>query len=268
MRLMVPDGGGPDGRVKAMEDRDRRARSFGAVADRYARARPGYPAAAVEWLLEAAPGREVVDLAAGTGKLTEAIVESGAAVVAVEPDDEMRATLRAKLTDVEALAGTAESIPLPDASADAVLVAQAFHWFEPGPACTEIARVLRPGGVLGLVWNLRDGSVPWVADLDRLLDWPADVVARAGELSFEEIERHPAFTADGRRSFPNPVAFTPSRLVDWAASTSRVATRPEAERETLLTAVADLARMHPDLHEQPVFAMPYTTVALRFCRSR
>ena len=95
MRLMVPDGGGPDGRVKAMEDRDRRARSFGAVADRYARARPGYPTAAVEWLLEAAPGREVVDLAAGTGKLTEAIVESGASVVAVEPDDEMRATLRA-----------------------------------------------------------------------------------------------------------------------------------------------------------------------------
>ncbi len=251
-----------------MEDRDRRARSFGAVADRYARARPGYPTAAVEWLLEAAPGREVVDLAAGTGKLTEAIVESGASVVAVEPDDEMRATLRAGLPDVEALAGTAESIPLPDASADAVLVAQAFHWFEPGPACTEIARVLRPGGVLGLVWNLRDGSVPWVADLDRLLDWPADVVARAGELSFEEIERHPAFTADGRRSFPNPVAFTPSRLVDWAASTSRVATRPEAEREALLTAVAELARTHPDLHEQPVFAMPYTTVALRFCRSR
>ena len=114
MRLMVPDGGGPDGRVKAVEDRDRRARSFGAVADRYARARPGYPTAAVEWLLEVAPGREVVDLAAGTGKLTEAIVESGAAVVAVEPDDEMRATLRAGLPDVEALAGTAESIPLPD----------------------------------------------------------------------------------------------------------------------------------------------------------
>ena len=136
------------------------------------------------------------------------------------------------LPDVEALAGTAEAIPLPDASADAVLVAQAFHWFDPEPACDEIARVLRPGGVLGLVWNLRDGSVPWVADLDRLLDWPADVVARAGELSFEEIERHPAFAVDGRREFPNPVAFTPSRLVDWAASTSHVATgrRPSGRR--------------------------------------
>ncbi len=250
-----------------MDDRDRRARSFGAVADRYARARPGYPAAAIEWLLEAAPGRDVVDLAAGTGKLTQAIVEAGASVVAVEPDDEMRDALELALPGVEALAGTAEAIPLPDASADAVLVAQAFHWFEPEPACAEIARVLRPGGVLGLVWNLRDGSLPWVADLDRLLDWPADVVARAGDLSFEEIERHPAFTVDGRREFPNPVAFTPSRLVDWAASTSRVATRPEEERATVLEGVAELGRTHPDLRGQPVFAMPYTTVAFRFSRS-
>jgi SAM-dependent methyltransferase len=251
-----------------VEDRDRRARSFGAVADRYARARPGYPAAAIEWLLEAAPGRGVVDLAAGTGKLTEAVVEAGAPVVAVEPDEGMRAALEVAVPGVEALAGTAEAIPLPDASADAVLVAQAFHWFDPGPACDEIARVLRPGGILGLLWNLRDGSVPWVADLDRILDWPADVVARAGELSFEEIERHRAFTTAGRREFPNPVPFTPSRLVDWAASTSRVATRPDAERESVLKGVAELARTHPDLHDRPAFAMPYTTVAIRFCRSR
>ncbi len=212
-------------------------------------------------------GRDVVDLAAGTGKLTQAIVEVGAAVVAVEPDDEMRAELGVVLPDVRALAGTAEAIPLPDASADAVLVAQAFHWFDPEPACDEIARVLRPGGVLGLVWNLRDGSVPWVADLDRLLGWPADVVARAGDLSFAEIERHPAFAVDGRREFPNPVAFTPSRLVDWAASTSHVATRPEAERAALLEGVAELGRTHPDLHGRPAFAMPYRTIALRFSRS-
>jgi SAM-dependent methyltransferase len=249
-----------------VEDRDRRARSFGAVADRYARARPGYPAAAVEWLLEAAPGREVVDLAAGTGKLTQALVEAGATVVAIEPDEGMRAALAVAVPGVEALAGTAESMPLPDASADAVLVAQAFHWFDVEPACDEIARALRPGGVLGLLWNLRDGSVPWVADLDRILDWPADVVARAGDLSFEGIERHPAFTVAGRREFPNPVQFTPSRLVDWAASTSRVATRPQAEREAVLEATAELARTHPDLRDQPVFAMPYSTVAIRFCR--
>jgi SAM-dependent methyltransferase len=251
-----------------VEDRDRRARSFGAVADRYARARPGYPAAAVEWLLEAAPGRDVVDLAAGTGKLTEVLVEIASTVVAVEPDDGMREALAAAVPGVEALAGTAESMPLPDASADAVLVAQAFHWFDSRPACDEIARVLRPGGVLGLLWNLRDGSIPWVADLDRILDWPADVVARAGDLSFEEIGRHPLFALGGRREFPNPVPFTPARLVDWAASTSRVATRPEAEREAVLAGVAELARTHPDLRDQPAFAMPYTTVAIRFCRPR
>ena len=251
-----------------MDDRDRRARSFGAVADRYARARPGYPAAAVEWLLEAGPGRDVVDLAAGTGKLTELLLELGAAVVAVEPDDGMRAALAAAVPAVEALAGTAEAMPLPDASADAVMVAQAFHWFDVGPACDEIARVLRPGGVLGLLWNLRDGSIPWVADLDRILDWPADVVARAGDLSYAEIGRHPAFTDGGRREFANRVPFTPSRLVDWAASTSRVATRPEEERAAVLAGVAELARTHPDLRETPVFAMPYTTVAIRFCRPR
>jgi SAM-dependent methyltransferase len=251
-----------------VEDRDRRARSFGAVADRYARARPGYPAAAVEWMLEAAPGRDVVDLAAGTGKLTQVLVDAGATVVAVEPDAGMREALSLAAPGLEALAGTAEAIPLPDGSADAVLVAQAFHWFDAARACDEIARVLRPDGVLGLLWNLRDGTVPWVADLDRILDWPADVVARAGDLSFEEIERHPLFAVGGRLQFPNPVAFTPSRLVDWAASTSRVATRPEAEREAVLAGVAELARTHPDLRDQPVFAMPYTTVAIRFCRSR
>jgi len=249
-----------------VEDRHRRARSFGAVADRYARARPGYPASAVEWLLEAAPGPEVVDLAAGTGKLTQVLVEAGTAVVAVEPDAGMRAALELAAPGVEVLAGTAESMPLPDASADAVLVAQAFHWFDARRACDEIARVVRPGGVLGLLWNLRDGSVPWVADLDRILDWPADVVARAGELSFQEIEQHPVFAAGVRREFPNPVPFTPSRLVDWAASTSRVATRPEAEREAVLAGVADLARTHADLRDQAVFAMPYTTVAIRFGR--
>jgi SAM-dependent methyltransferase len=209
----------------------------------------------------------VVDLAAGTGKLTQVLVEAGTAVVAVEPDEGMRAALAVAVPGGEVLAGTAEAIPLPDGSADAVLVAQAFHWFDPEQACDEIARVLRPGGILGLLWNLRDASVPWVADLDRILDWPADVVARAGDLSFDEIARHPLFAADGRRTFPNPVPFTPSRLVDWAASTSRVATRPEAEREAVLAGVAELARTHPDLHGQPVFAMPYTTVAIRFSRS-
>ena len=129
------------------EVHDRRARSFDGVADAYRRARPTYPSAAVAWVLEIAPGRRVVDLAAGTGKLTQVLVSEGADVVAVEPLDRMRAALEQTVPGVRALAGTAEQIPLPDASADAVFVAQAFHWFDGPRALEEIARVLVPGGV-------------------------------------------------------------------------------------------------------------------------
>jgi ubiquinone/menaquinone biosynthesis C-methylase UbiE len=126
------------------------ARSFDRVAGAYRRARPSYPAAAVEWALEAAPGRRVVDLAAGTGKLTEVLVAAGADVVAVEPLANMRAELERALPSVRALDGSAERIPLPGGSADAVLVGQAFHWFDGPAALAEIARVLVPGGALGL----------------------------------------------------------------------------------------------------------------------
>ncbi len=140
----------------------RRATSFGSVADDYARARPGYPQAAVRWALERAPGTDVLDLAAGTGKLTGAMLDAGASVTAVEPLDGMRAQLEAAFPDVRALAGTAEAIPLDDRSVDAVMVGQAFHWFDVGPALDEIFRVLRPGGVLAPMWNVRDDSVPWI----------------------------------------------------------------------------------------------------------
>ena len=233
------------------------------MADRYARARPGYPREAVEWVLEDAHGRQVVDLAAGTGKLTAALVDVGAAVVAVEPLDEMRAALRASVPGVEALAGTAERIPLPDGSADAIVVGQAFHWFDPAVALAEIARVLRPGGRLGLLWTLRDGTVPWITELDRILDWPADVVGRAGELGRAEVAGHPRFDGAEERTFPNPEPFTAGRLVDWAASTSGVATRPAAEREALLEAVAELPARHPDLRGRATFPMPYSVVAIR-----
>jgi len=153
-------------------NRDPRVRgpytAFADVAGAYERARPGYPEDAVRWLVGDEP-RDVVDLGAGTGKLTRTLVALGHRVVAVDPLDEMRAQLVAAVPDVQAVAGSAEAIPLSDAVADVVTCAQAFHWFDHARALPEIARVLRPGGHLALVWNSRDDRDPWMARLSAVL---------------------------------------------------------------------------------------------------
>ncbi len=237
------------------------ARSFDGVAGAYQRARPSYPAAAVEWALEAAPGRRVVDLAAGTGKLTEVLVAGGADVVAVEPLANMRAELERALPSVRALAGSAERIPLPDGSADAVVVGQAFHWFDGPAALAEIARVLVPGGALGLLWNMRDDRVPWVAELTRVLLGAGDVLTGSRGLA-RPVETD-VFTAVERREFENPVQFDRARLREWASSTSRIAVLPQAERERVLAEVARLADGHADLAGRGTFDMPFVVVAVR-----
>jgi SAM-dependent methyltransferase len=149
-----------------------RARSFGAAAAAYAEHRPGYPDAAVDWALEPVAGGalRLLDLAAGTGKLTEPMLSRGA-VVAVEPDAAMRAELVARFPDVDAREGSAEAIPLPDGSVDAVLVGQAWHWFDADRAFAEIARVLRPGGVLAAIWNRDDTRVEWVSGMYEVGRW-------------------------------------------------------------------------------------------------
>ncbi|MFW2513962.1 class I SAM-dependent methyltransferase [Demequina sp. SO4-13] len=144
------------------------ATSFGAAAGDYERGRPGYPADAVAWLLPASP-RRVLDLGAGTGKLTALVAAVADHVVAVDPDPAMLDTLSQSLPDVVTSVGRAESIPLPDASMDAVVLGQAWHWVDTDAASTEIARVLRPGGTLGLVWNIRDSREPWVARLGNAM---------------------------------------------------------------------------------------------------
>jgi ubiquinone/menaquinone biosynthesis C-methylase UbiE len=241
------------------------ARSFDRVAGAYQNARPSYPAAALEWVLEAAPGRRVVDLAAGTGKLTEVLVAAGADVTAVEPLANMRAELQRALPSVRALDGTAEQMPLPDASADAVFVGQAFHWFDAPAALAEIARVLVPGGALGLVWNLRDERVPWVADLTVALRGAADVLAVSRGISERPLESD-RFTAAERREFPNPVPFDRARLREWAASTSRIAVLPEGEREAALDDVVRVADEHPALANRHTFDMPFVALAVRATR--
>jgi ubiquinone/menaquinone biosynthesis C-methylase UbiE len=238
------------------------ARSFDRVAETYRRARPSYPRPAVDWVLGAAPGPRVCDLAAGTGKLTEVLVAAGAGVVAVEPLGNMRAQLVQALPAVRALEGSAERIPLADASVDAVLVGQAFHWFDQNAALAEIARVLVPDGVLGLLWNLRDEDVAWVADLTAALRGAADVLRRSRSIAERPLS-DPRFAAAERRRFPNPVQFDRSRLVDWAASTSRIAVLPRDERERALAGIARLADEHPDLAGRASFDMPFVTVAVR-----
>ena len=156
-----------------MSIREQAARGFQRGADAYERGRPGYPPEAVKWLwleLRLEPGRTVVDVAAGTGKLTRELVSSGATVIAVEPVPAMRAVLEGVVPDATALAGTAEALPLDDASVDALVVAQAFHWFDGPAAVSEFHRVLRPGGRLGLIWNRRLTDQQLHREVDAIID--------------------------------------------------------------------------------------------------
>jgi SAM-dependent methyltransferase len=146
-------------------DRETRRLSFGAVAEDYDRYRPPPPAAAIDWLIP--PGAEaVLDLAAGTGLVTRELIGRARRVVAVEPDERMRAVLTARCPRADILAGRGEDIPLPDASVDAVVISAAWHWLDPALAVPEITRVLRPGGRLGVIWVSRDDRVPWVAEFN------------------------------------------------------------------------------------------------------
>jgi SAM-dependent methyltransferase len=174
-----------------------RARVFGAVAAAYAEHRPEYPAEAVAWALEPLTGpAHVVDLAAGTGKLTGALLRRpGTVVTAVEPDPGMLAELGRRVPGARAVAGTAERIPLADGGADAVVVGTAWHWFDAGRALAEIARVLRPGGVLGVLWIGDDPDVAWVTGYHEAAARGRTVPARSGDVgighgSFGTVRRH------------------------------------------------------------------------------
>jgi SAM-dependent methyltransferase len=150
-----------------MTDRETRRLSFGSIAADYDRYRPGPPPQALNWLIPAG-ARSVLDLAAGTGAVTRQLAGRARRIIAVEPDERMRAVLSARCPDAEVLAGRGEDIPLPDASVDAVVISAAWHWLDPERAVPEITRVLRPGGMLGVMWVSRDVRVPWVAEFNQL----------------------------------------------------------------------------------------------------
>jgi SAM-dependent methyltransferase len=148
-------------------DRETRGLSFGSVATDYDRYRPGPPPQALDWLIP--PGAQaVLDLAAGTGAVTRELVGRAARIIAVEPDERMRFVLTARCPEAEVLAGRGEDIPLPSASVDAVVISSAWHWLDPERAVPEITRVLRVGGILGVIWISRDARMPWVAEFNAL----------------------------------------------------------------------------------------------------
>ncbi len=150
------------------QEKSKRAGSFGGVATHYERFRPGPPTASVDWILPEHVHR-IVDLGAGTGALSRLLVDRADHVVAVEPDDRMRSVLVEEVPGVETVTGRGESIPLPDGSADAVLASSSWHWMDPVPTLHEVARVLGPGGTLGVVWSGPDPEGPFVVQARALM---------------------------------------------------------------------------------------------------
>ncbi|WP_346621458.1 methyltransferase domain-containing protein [Blastococcus montanus] len=238
-----------------------RARSFGSVAAGYAALRPSYPADAVGFLLGRRRPRDVLDLGAGTGLLAEVVLGLGHRVRAVDPAPEMLAELAARLPAVATAVGTAESIPADDASADAVVAGQAAHWFDPPPAAREIHRVLRPGGVLGLVWNTRDDRVPWIAALEELI---ADE-ARGHEADRGVVDRFAEELAADVQVVESAVVqrVTPEDVVGGIATRSYVAVMDDAGRREFLARIRDLLADHPGTRGRQELELPYRTHAYR-----
>ena len=235
---------------------DRRL-SFGATALHYDRYRPGYPPAAASWLVAVPAPARVLDLGAGTGRLARVLAELGHDVLAVEPDDGMRAVAEAALRGRTA-SGTAERIPAPDGFFDAVVVAQAFHWFDPDRALPEIARVLRPGGHLGVIWNVRDESAGWSARLSELVGGED---RRTAEGRGRSPGFGPLFGREQSLVVDHEQELDAERLVGLASSWSYVALRPD--RDQVLAQVRGIATGHPDLAGRERFALRYTTRAFR-----
>ena len=233
--------------------------SFGSQAAAYERGRPSYPPEAIDWLLAPTDNwdaHDVLDLGAGTGKLTTRLVERGLHVIGVDPIAEMLDMLRTALPDTPALLGSAEQIPLPDNAVDAVLVAQAWHWFDPERAVAEIARVLRPGGRLGVLWNTRDERSGWVKDFGRIVGLEHDRDNATVDLPepFTDIATHQV-------EWTNYI--TPQALIDYVTSRSYCITSPAAVRARTLDEVRELLASHPALANSTGLAMPYITVCVR-----
>jgi len=251
----------------------RTATAFSDAATVYEQARPGYPPEALAWLdrqLALGPGRRVLDLAAGTGKLTRELLARGATVVAVEPVEGMRRTLATTVPGAMVVAGVAQAIPLGTATVDAVTVAQALHWFATPRAVGEMHRVLRPGSRLAVVWNRRDLSDPLQAELQRLMaplqgDTPSGTSGewrRALEEGADGAGGSARFSPEARFETPWRQPTDVEGVVLRVASVSFVAALAHAERERYLEQVRTEARRYP-----PPLTLPYTTEIFTYRRA-
>ena len=239
------------------------AKGFAAAAETYAQGRPDYPVEAVTWLQEGlglGPGKTVLEVGAGTGKFIPALRQSGARLLALEPVDAMRQHLATAHGDVEVLAGTAASIPLPDGEVDAVVCAQAFHWFATEAALQEFRRVLAPGGMLGLIWNVRDESVPWVAALSAITNPLEGDTPRYYSGAWRTV-----FPADGFEFVEEQAVPYTHRgaaedvILRRTLSVSYVASQPEGVRQEVVAEINRLISRTPELAGRAEIAFPYET---------
>jgi len=241
-----------------------RSRNFGSIAEVYERVRPGYPVEAVDWLLGDAA--TVADVGTGTGKLTDALLAAGRDVTAVDPDPGMLAVLAAKHPGVPTVAGTAEQLPFADGTFDAVTFGQSWHWVDPPRGSAEVARVLKPGGTLGLFWNIRDAregasEQNWVAELADILDHQS-----ADELLLEAggpVVAEP-FAFDEVRQFDWVAGLDVDTLVDLAATHGFVLTASDHDRRRMLDAVRALGDRVAD--GSGMLRLPYRLSVYRFLR--
>ncbi|WP_457101596.1 class I SAM-dependent methyltransferase [Microbacterium sp. P5_E9] len=251
-----------------MADREEMALSFGSQASRYEVGRPDYPVEAVEWMLQPVhhDGRALraADAGAGTGKLTRVVAGLGAEVIAIDPDPAMLAELRSHVPGVPTFVGSAERMPLPDASLDAVLYGQAWHWVDVPSASAEAGRVLRSGGVLGLVWNIRDDSVPWVARLTAAMHGSHAEEMLAGD----GVRVDDPFDGLEERSWSWSRTLGRGAFLDMVSSRSYVISAGESERARILAAVGELfdSQRRVDETGVEVVDLPYRTRAYRGIR--
>ena len=250
------------------DDLAERARSFGSIAEDYERWRPGVDPAVAEWFVPDPIGR-AVDVGAGTGKLARLLVGRAAEVVCVEPDERMRAVLARSVPEATVLEGAGEHIPVEDASADAVLISSAWHWMNHAATAAEVARVLRPGGTLGVVWSGVDWTSEWFREVRARVE--ADQTARPSGLITALVDRASTddnthvlelptdapFSAPERRWVSWDLPMSADELVGLLGTVSGVIVLPEDRRRAVIAEVRDALRTYGDLDGDATVSLPF-----------